>query len=664
MTLPHQQLIPLALIGSLSLSACASTVIPTEAQLLKFTHSAIGHRYYDGNSNDLLTAGLGLKGLQNPLPPKLSDKQSISIEELRQLAIHTNYRGIVSTLDATGFGRLYGPQPLQPAIAGHEYSSQSYYPDGQVAASFVVQIPDSFDPKQACIIAAPSSGSRGVWGAIGTAGDWGLRHGCVVAYTDKGTGTGFEYQDNGQSYTIQGQLTTAVENWITPSNKAASRVKTRHAHNQKNPEKQWGVFTLQAVKMAFYLLNKHHRQADQFYRRDNTLVISSSISNGGNSVLRSAEADTQQWIDGVVASEPTIILPESFKFTVSSNNTLYSGSALDILAVSNTMALYQPCALLSENPQASVFTAGITALKSHLEQRCQNLLSHGLLKPSNNEDINVAKLAKQSREVLLTKGLTPASYSLQSFGVSAKLWPALSTNYSNSFGGYSFEEQLCGLSYSAVDAQQQAVLAPQSQRRKVFSLSSGIPPTAGIDIVRNDNYSWYASNNLGSKQNLDPSFNALLCLNKHYQKANIQQGIKDAQFSANFNNIPTIIIHGVKDSLVFINHNSRALMAYRAEKFPERGNVHYYEIDNAQHFDSLLSLPEFGQKLVPLHYYYEQAMELMWQHLRNKQPLPPHQRVNSKVSSLPLNAADLPAIKFEPDAQAIIIKPAKVILPH
>lgn len=664
MTLPYQQFFPLALISSLSLNACASTVAPTEAQLLKFTHSAISHRYYDGNNNDLLTAGLGFKGIQNPQPPKLSGQHKIDIEELRRLAIHTNYRGIVSTSEASGFGHLYGPKALQLAIAGHEYSSQSYYPDGQGAASFVVQVPDSFDPKKACVIAAPSSGSRGVWGAIGTAGDWGLRHGCAVAYTDKGTGTGFEYQDNGQKYTAQGQLTTAIASWTSVSTEAASRIKTRHAHSQKNPEKEWGRFTLQAVKMAFYLLNKHHRQADQFYRRDNTLVISSSISNGGNSVLRSAEADTQQWIDGVVASEPTVVLPKDFEFTVASAKTPFSGSALNILAISNTMALYQPCAILVEAPQASVFSPGIAALKPHLQQRCKNLLSHGLLKPSDGSDSqkqnDSTKLALQARDVLLAQGLTPASYSLQSFGVSAKLWPALSTNYSNSFGGYSFKEQLCGLAYSAVDIQQQAILAPQDQRQKLFSLSSGIPPTAGIDIVRYDNYGWYAS----IDQRLDPSFDALLCLNKHYQKTKIQQGIKDALFSADFNHIPTIIIHGVKDSLVFINHNSRALMAYRAEKFPARDNVHYYEVDNAQHFDSLLGLPEFGQKLVPLHYYYEQAMELMWQHLRNQRPLPPHQRVNSQVSSLPLSVGDLPAIKLEPGAQAIIVEPAKVILPN
>ena len=51
----------------------------------------------------------------------------------------------------------------------------------------MVQIPDTFDPTNPASSPRTSSGSRGVYGAIGTAGEWGLKHGCAVAYTDKGT---------------------------------------------------------------------------------------------------------------------------------------------------------------------------------------------------------------------------------------------------------------------------------------------------------------------------------------------------------------------------------------------------------------------------------------------------------------------------------------------
>jgi hypothetical protein len=59
--------------------------------------------------------------------------------------------------------------------------------DSNFTTRLMVQIPDSFDPTNSCVVAAPSSGSRGVYGAIATAGEWGLKHGCAVAYTNKGT---------------------------------------------------------------------------------------------------------------------------------------------------------------------------------------------------------------------------------------------------------------------------------------------------------------------------------------------------------------------------------------------------------------------------------------------------------------------------------------------
>ena len=61
----------------------------------------------------------------------------------------------------------------------------------------MVQVPTTFNPSKPCIITATSSGSRGIYGAIGTAGDWGLKRGCAVAYTDKGSGNGVhDLQDN------------------------------------------------------------------------------------------------------------------------------------------------------------------------------------------------------------------------------------------------------------------------------------------------------------------------------------------------------------------------------------------------------------------------------------------------------------------------------------
>ena len=54
---------------------------------------------------------------------------------------------------------------------------------------------------------ATSSGSRGVYGAIGTSGEWGLKKGCAVVYTDKGTGIGAHDLERNVAYLINGQGT-------------------------------------------------------------------------------------------------------------------------------------------------------------------------------------------------------------------------------------------------------------------------------------------------------------------------------------------------------------------------------------------------------------------------------------------------------------------------
>src|SRR5262245_20458728 len=52
------------------------------------------HAFYDGNTNDLLTAGLGKSGLGGMTPPGFSDPLHPTAEELRRSAIYNNYRAL------------------------------------------------------------------------------------------------------------------------------------------------------------------------------------------------------------------------------------------------------------------------------------------------------------------------------------------------------------------------------------------------------------------------------------------------------------------------------------------------------------------------------------------------------------------------------------------
>lgn len=116
---------------------------------------------YDGNKDDLLTAGLGRAGLQGATPATSSPPTAA---ELRRLAIYLNYRALVDVAPGGGYGTLYGPGVGggPEKIAGTEYLALAR--SGRQVITVAVQVPAGFDRRRPCIVTAPSSGSRGVYG--------------------------------------------------------------------------------------------------------------------------------------------------------------------------------------------------------------------------------------------------------------------------------------------------------------------------------------------------------------------------------------------------------------------------------------------------------------------------------------------------------------------
>src|SRR5690349_19989264 len=118
----------------------------------------------------------------------------------------------------------------------------------------MVQVPAKFDPAEPCIVTATSSGSRGVYGDIWAAGVWGLKRGCAVAYTDKGTGNGAQALLTDTVTLMDGRLANAAsagrDSLFTANAGADSiarynakfpyRYAFKHAHSQENPEQDWG----------------------------------------------------------------------------------------------------------------------------------------------------------------------------------------------------------------------------------------------------------------------------------------------------------------------------------------------------------------------------------------------------------------------------------------
>ena len=144
-------------------------------------------------TQDLLTAGLGRTGLGGAAPTYANPLAPTALE-LRRNAIFSNYRGLVDVSPNGGYGTLYGPNiandgavtSSEGLIPGREYIASLDDGSGRKRVTIAVQVPDSFDTAAPCVVLGPSSGSRGVYGAVGAASEWALKRGCAVALTDAG----------------------------------------------------------------------------------------------------------------------------------------------------------------------------------------------------------------------------------------------------------------------------------------------------------------------------------------------------------------------------------------------------------------------------------------------------------------------------------------------
>ncbi len=152
------------------------------------------------------------------------------------------------------------------------------------------------------------------------------------------------------------------------------------------------------------------------------------------------------------------------------------------------------------------------------------------------------------------------------------------------------------------------------------------------------------------------------------QSQRVQAGIAAVQRSGNLHGKPTILVQGRSDTLVPINHASRA--HYAANKVIEgaTSQVSLFEVQHAQHFDGFLSFfPDYASNLVPLHRYFVQSMDLMYAHLKSGAPLPASQVVRTTVrgsASTPLAPANVPPISATPAAaDQITFSGATVIIP-
>ncbi|MDQ7018706.1 MAG: 3-hydroxybutyrate oligomer hydrolase family protein [Robiginitomaculum sp.] len=619
-------------------TSCAPTP-RAEPDFIVYSMAPVYHQ------NSLLDGGLDMAGLRNPSPPPIDENadKDHQRESLRTLAIHTNIRALLDTSDAGGFGRLYGPRtPEQIRVSGTEYLAAARIKGQKWPFAIAVLVPDSFAPQKPCMVVSPSSGSRGVYGAIGLTGPWAFAHQCALVLTDKTTGTALVALDDRVPYRLDGtraiekdasseppvlfnlEETKAIEAYASGHPR---RIAFKHAHSQDNSEKDWGAVVLMAARYGDYVLRKEYGVT----KRPRTLAA--SISNGGAAVLRAAELDQGGIIDGVVASEPNITPPNGpYPIAYANQKPVMGGRAFyDYLTLLN---LYAPCAVLSPKLDNAPFIAITRYAPDGLKTRCRLLAKSGRLTAQSLDD----QIA-EALEVVDSAGLHKEAWPYLSIMSPAALWPSLSAAYAMAYSRAGVEEELCDLSFIA---------GPAFDGAKVAGLSSGIAPTMGITL---------SYDGLGKDQN----FAAALCLRKLYEEKNpaLMAGIAEIRANAKPGQRPIVILHGRNDGLILPEHASRAYMSavLAAGPHPE---LRYYEIENAQHFDALTALPSMAGRIVPIQPYFETALDMVFARLAGGPPLPPSQWVHTKrrqgsdtAKVEPFSSQHLGPIALQPGKDAI-----------
>jgi hydroxybutyrate-dimer hydrolase len=81
--------------------------------------------------------------------------------------------------------------------------------------------------------------------------------------------------------------------------------------------------------------------------------------------------------------------------------------------------------------------------------------------------------------------------------------------------------------------------------------------------------------------------------------------------------------------------------------------VSYVEVTNAQHFDAFLPFPDYATRYIPLHVYFNRALDAMYDHLTKGAALPPSQvvRTTPRGAGAPaITPANVPAWSGSPMA--------------
>ncbi|MGE5162379.1 MAG: 3-hydroxybutyrate oligomer hydrolase family protein, partial [Betaproteobacteria bacterium] len=332
-------------------------------------------------------------------------------------------------------------------------------------------------------------------------------------------------------------------------------------------------------------------------------------------------------------------------------------------------SLYQPCAAMSTRAAGAPFFA-FTIVPARAEARCTSLAEKGLLRSTT-----LAEQKEEALDKLLAYGWEPESNLLHPshYGLATT---SITMTYSNAHGRFSVLDNLCGLSFAYTSAAGVPIAALPTLAT-IFGTGNGVPPMAGISIVNNNNAiggpllesASISPSTLRQDYNIDGALCQRELLTANTPNASrVQLGVKQVQKSANLQGKPAIIVHGRSDTLVPTNFSSRPYYAQNKVVEGASSQLSYIEVTNAQHFDAFIANPLIGYDtlFIPLHVYFNRALDAMYDHLTTGAALPPSQvvRTTPRGPGAPaITPANVPPIKAAPGSDAILFDGTTLTIP-
>ncbi|OTQ57185.1 3-hydroxybutyrate oligomer hydrolase family protein [Gilliamella sp. A7] len=635
--------------------------------------------YYDGESDDLVTAGIGFTPLSSMIQKfKFADPANPTTQELRRSKLNR----FIDT--KTGEGQLFGfkQQNLSPLFDGKIAGTEilATIKDGNVGV--LLQIPVDFDKKKPCIVAIPASNYDGLYNAkdMQIRGLWGLKHNCAVVYNDKGLGNGIYDISNQQGFTIDGKIAKdnllfnpEIRNRENFIQNHPNRYAVKQLHSKQNPEHNWGKYVLESIEFALYEINDRFSAKNaRNFNSYNTLILIYGSEDGASAALKAGELDKSGLINGIVAVNPQIQPnPDIASLIIQDSASIRSFQYNSIPDYATVAALYIPCAIPAIEPNKSDNYVPYASKYLYSQNRCDALKKANLLTTGTPEEA-LRKLQYYGWNSGIEIQL-PYFYYNESI--------AFPYQYISSYGRYDVTENMCD--YSVASTQQEPLynfgeVMPLKEVNfaEIWSLSNGHLPiwtdknVTAIDIVANQDLvsprrEWYSSSE--TKNQVDYGTKGAICLREKITEKRVNDGLKQVQATGNLNKTKTFIVHGQNNVKQLINHTSRPYVALNSAVEGKESQLRYIEVENASYLDGK---SPFDNTLLAIDYYGEDAIEWLWANLNNNTTLPESQVVHTKPRGGSIGQApqatieNLVPIAQKPDSNnLIVIENRKISLP-